>query len=295
VPELPEVETVRRQLEPLLKGARVRWAWSRLARRTFPTPEEFVDRLVGSRVLGASRRGKQLYFPLDAGDSLFVHLGMSGRLFVEEEPADFEPEAFDPADVHKHVHAIVSLEADPGSSGSNRGPRRLAFSDPRTFGSIGIDREVSLIKTMGPEPLDADFDERALVEKLKKRIVKIKAALLDQKLVAGLGNIYADEVCFEAGVHPAAPACDLTEAQLSRVVSLLKPVLERAIAARGATLKDGGYQDTFGERGEFIPQVYGRTGEPCTTCGRSIERGVLGNSRTSRSYHFCPHCQPLPD
>jgi formamidopyrimidine-DNA glycosylase len=150
------------------------------------------------------------------------------------------------------------------------------------------------MQQMGPEPLDLDFDEAALVNKLRIRSAKIKAAILDQKLVAGLGNIYADEVCFLAGVHPATPANQVPLKKLKVLVSQMRPVLERAIAARGATLKDGGYQDTFGQFGEFIPQAYGRTGEECNNCGTPIERGVLGASKTARSYHFCPKCQKLP-
>ncbi|HVF85560.1 MAG TPA: hypothetical protein VM821_06240, partial [Abditibacteriaceae bacterium] len=125
------------------------------------------------------------------------------------------------------------------------------------------------------------------------RKTKIKAALLDQSLVAGLGNIYADEVCFLANVHPAQIANEVSIRKLREIVSHMKPVLERAINARGATLKDGGYQDTFGEYGEYIPHVYGHTNNPCGQCQTPIERGVLGNSKSARSYHFCPRCQKL--
>ena len=279
MPELPEAETVRRQLEPQLVGNRITAVWSRLPRLTFPSVEEFVARVQGQKVVAARRRGKQIYFPLESGDSLLVHLGMTGRLHVEEHP-----EPFDADQLQKHIHAVLRLE-----SGGE-----LRFTDPRTFGNIGVDRELAFLTNMGPEPLDEDFDESALVEQLARKNVRIKAAILDQRLVAGLGNIYADEVCFLAGVHPEARAASLPREKLALVVSLMRPVLERAIAARGATLKDKGYQDTFGQRGEFIPAVYGRTGDPCENCGTEIRRGTLGPGKSARSYHFCPQCQPLP-
>jgi formamidopyrimidine-DNA glycosylase len=282
VPELPEAETVRRQLEPQLVGQKITAVWARLPRRTFPSIAEFVENMRGARIVAAKRRGKQIYFPLDNELHLLVHLGMTGRLFIADRGfrfADFE--SSNPQS--KHVHAILQL--DNGGS--------LVFADPRTFGAIGVSRELPFLDAMGPEPLDPDFDEAALVRKLRARTAKIKAAILDQKLVAGLGNIYADEVCFIARVHPATPANEVPLKKLKVLVSQMRPVLERAIAARGATLKDGGYQDIFGNFGEFVPQVYGRAGEPCENCGKPIERGVLGASKTARSYHFCPKCQKL--
>ena len=252
MPELPEAETVRRQLAP---------------------------QIVGQRIVDARRRGKQLYFPLENGAHLLVHLGMTGRLHVEATNGSELHETTMP----KHVHAVLRLENG----------RQLVFTDPRTFGAVGVARELPFLKQMGPEPLDDDFDERALAKNLATRATKIKAALLDQKLVAGLGNIYADEVCFLAGVHPEQRACDVPARKLRMIVSLMRPVLERAIEARGATLKDGGYQDTFGEYGEYLPHVYGNTGSPCPNCTTAIRRGVLGPGRSARSYHFCPKCQRL--
>jgi formamidopyrimidine-DNA glycosylase len=279
MPELPEAETVRRQLEPQIVGATIIATWARLPRITQPSIEEFVNTTVGQRILEARRRGKQLYFPLENGASLLVHLGMTGRLHVEEATTHELSEQH----LHKHIHAVLRL--DNG--------RQLVFTDPRAFGALGVARELAFLSKMGPEPLDEDFDERALAKKLSKRATKIKAALLDQTLVAGLGNIYADEVCFLARVHPEQRACDVSMPKLRLLVSHMRPVLERAIAARGATLKDKGYQDTFGEYGEYYPHAYGNTGLPCGTCGAPIQRGVLGPGRSARSYHFCPKCQPL--
>jgi formamidopyrimidine-DNA glycosylase len=278
MPELPEAETVRRQLEPQIVGARVAHTWARLPRITQPSVEEFIATLQGTRIIEARRRGKQLYFPLENGSNLLVHLGMTGRLHVEAASDEFDSES-----LHKHIHGVLVF--DDG--------RRLVFTDPRTFGALGVARELPFLQAMAPEPLDDDFDEEALARKLSTRKTKLKAALLDQKIVAGLGNIYADEVCFLAGVHPAENATNVPLKKLRAVVSHMRPVLERAIANRGATLKDGGYQDTFGEFGEYRPHVYGNTKEPCGNCTTPIERGVLGPGKSARSYHFCPKCQRM--
>jgi formamidopyrimidine-DNA glycosylase len=281
MPELPEAETVRRQLEPKIVGQKITAAWARLPRRTFPSIEEFTRSTPGTRIIAAKRRGKQIYFPLDNGSNFLVHLGMTGRLHVEENSSF----VLDPESFHKHIHAVLQFE----------NAQRLIFTDPRTFGAVGITKELPFLSAMGPEPLDEDFGEAALVAKLKTRRVPIKAAILDQKIVAGLGNIYADEVCFLARVHPLARACDVPLSKLKVLVSQMKPVLERAIQARGATLKDGGYQDIFGVFGQYHPLAYGRTGEPCSVCGTAMERGVLGPGKSARSFHFCPQCQHLKE
>ncbi len=278
MPELPEAETVRAQLEPQLVGQTIVQTWARLPRITLPDIETFQTQTENARVVGAKRRGKQIYFPLDNGWNLLIHLGMTGRVHVEADDDNFSVE-----NLPKHVHGVLRLDNQT----------RMIFTDPRTFGKLGVAQELPFLTQMGPEPLDLDFDIAAFVALLHTRKTKIKAALLDQKLVAGLGNIYADEVCFLARVHPATRACDIPLDTLKVLAGHMKPVLERAIQARGATLKDGGYQDTFGQEGAFYPQAYGRTGDPCDNCGTLIERGVLGASKTARSYHFCPNCQPL--
>jgi formamidopyrimidine-DNA glycosylase len=277
MPELPEAETVRRQLEPKIVGQKIVAAWARLPRRTFPSIEEFIQSTPGTRIIAAKRRGKQIYFPLDNDFHFLVHLGMTGRLHIEEN----SELKIQKSKLHKHVHAVLQFA----------NARRLVFTDPRTFGAVGITRELPFLTTMGPEPLDEDFDEAALAAKLKTRRVPIKAAILDQKIVAGLGNIYADEVCFLARVHPLSRACDVPISKLKVLVSHMKPVLEKAVQARGATLKDGGYQDIFGAFGEYYPLAYGRTGQPCSVCGTAMERGVLGPGKSARSFHFCPDCQ----
>jgi len=274
VPELPEAETIRRQLAPKVIGKIIIDAWAKLPRRTFPSIAEFSERIQGQHIVAAARRGKQLYFPLQNGDNLLVHLGMTGRLAVEKSTFTIDS-------APRHVQAALTL-----SDGD-----QLVFRDPRTFGSIGVARELAFLETLGQEPLDDDFDINAIARKLKSRNVKIKSALLDQSLIAGLGNIYADEACFEARIHPAQIASSISMRKLNALCETLRPLLERAIAARGATLKDKGYEDIFGQHGEFIPHAYGRTGEPCDNCGTPIQRGVLGTGKSARSYHFCPKCQ----
>ena len=276
MPELPEAETVRRQLASQIVGSKIIVSWARLPRRTFPSIPEFIESTQGARIVSAKRRGKQIYFPLDNGLNFLVHLGMTGRLHVEENSENLEPST-----LHKHIHALLRFEDN----------RQLVFTDPRTFGAVGVTRELPFLTAMGPEPLDEDFDESALVAKLRTRRIPIKAAILDQKIVAGLGNIYADEVCFLARVHPLRRACDVPISKLRVLVSQMKPVLERAIEARGATLKDGGYQDIFGAFGQYIPLAYGNTGQPCSVCGTLMQRGVLGPGKSARSFHFCPKCQ----
>lgn len=278
MPELPEVETVRAQLEPQLVGRRILQTWARLPRITRPSIEIFINSTQGQKIVAARRRAKQMYFPLESGANLLIHLGMTGRLHLENAPENFDSEA-----LHKHIHAVLRL--DNG--------QQLVFTDPRTFGDLAIAENLDFLQNFGPEPLDEDFDEKAMMQSLARRNVQIKAALLNQKIVAGLGNIYADEVCFIAKVHPSTPASVVPQKKLKIIVENMRPVLERAIKARGATLKDGGYQDTFGEYGAFIPDVYGRTGQACNNCGTTIERGTLGTGKSARSYHFCPKCQNL--
>jgi len=277
MPELPEAETVRRQLGEQIIGLKIKSAWARLPRRTRPDLETFEEVLTGATITDARRRGKQIYFPLDNGWYFLVHLGMTGQAHVEKDSR------FDIPLLAKHVHGVLRFV-----NGT-----RFVFTDPRTFGELAVAQELPFLTNMGPEPLDEDFDETALVEKLRVKTVKIKAAILDQKLVAGLGNIYADEVCFLAGVHPEQRACDVPLPKLKKLAAQMRPVLERAIAARGATLKDGGYQDTFGTHGDYVPHMYGNTGDPCAVCGTIIQRGVLGPGKTARSYHFCSKCQPF--
>lgn len=279
MPELPEVETLRRQLAQHVTGERIVESWADLERITRPSVHQFVEGTRGARILDVCRWGKQLFMPLDSGAYLLIHLGMSGRLHLEES-VDETPATLTE---RKHVHAVLSL----GSG------HRLIFTDQRTFGELAIAPDTSFLSTKGPDPTDAAFDPDLLVTELGTHRVKIKAALLDQRLVAGLGNIYADEVCFLAQVHPATLACDIREEARRAIVAQLRPVLERAVAAGGVTLRDGMYQDMFGTSGSYRPHAYGNVGKPCSRCGALIAHGKLGAGKSARSYHFCPRCQIL--
>jgi formamidopyrimidine-DNA glycosylase len=270
MPELPEVQTVVNTLAPRLRGATFRRVT--LARRDIVTPAEsdLVSHLTGRTVTAISRRGKRIVFALDDGNRFFIHLGMTGRLTIE--PAR--------SDVPKHTHLLIDLV---GRSD------QLRFRDPRRFGGIwwlGTDSDDS--QSMGPEPLSVRPQQ--LAKRLKKTRRAIKTALLDQRLVAGLGNIYVDEALFAAGIHPQTLANQLTPAQLRRLNRSIKTVLRRAIRHRGSTLRD--YVDADGAAGAFqrLHRVYSREGAPCPNCKTPIARIVLGG----RSTHFCPQCQKGP-
>ena len=271
MPELPEVETIRRQVAPWVVGRRIVTAWADVPRRVTPDLATLMREARGRRIIDACRHGKQLWFPLEGSWHLLVHLGMSGRLQVVVAGGE----------ASRHLHARFTL--DDG--------QELQFTDPRTFGAVGVAPDLGFLAAVGPDPLTDAFDAEAVVEALRGRRTAVKAALLDQKMVAGLGNIYADEVCWLARVHPMQRADRIARARLRLLVSHVRPVLERAIVARGATLKDGGYQDLFGRAGEYFPYAYGTTGEPCQRCGRAMQRGTLGAGKSARSYHFCPRCQ----
>ncbi len=273
VPELPEVETVVRDLRPLLSGRRlgsVRVSKHALRR---PWSKAWAPRLMGRRVEAVRRRGKWIVLALDGGSALVVHLGMTGQLTVVETA---EP-------VADHTHLRIDL---------NDG-RQLRFRDVRRFGSATLFADDAALgrffdKTgLGPEPFD--LDPAAWRESLRRTDRCIKAVLLDQQVVAGVGNIYADESLFEARLHPARLASGLGAAEADRLRKAVAKVLARAIERRGSTIRDyvggsglrGGYQDEF--------RAYKRTGRPCPRCGAPIAATRLAG----RSTHYCPHCQPV--
>jgi formamidopyrimidine-DNA glycosylase len=270
VPELPEVETVARGLRVCLldrtiTGAAVGWPGS-IAR---PTVDEFTARVAGRRVTLVGRRGKYVVIGLDRG-YLLVHLKMSGRLRVV--PVN------DPLD--KHVHVFFDL--DDG--------QQLRFRDVRKFGRIYlVDDPSDVIAGLGPEPLADDFTVDDFRSLLARRRGRLKPLLLNQQFLAGLGNIYADEVLFLARLHPLRTADSLTPDEEARLYEATRAVLGQAVASRGTTLDDGGYTDARGQAGGYQDQlaVYGREGKPCLQCQTSVERIVIGG----RSAHFCPSCQ----
>ena len=269
MPELPEVETTVRGLVPVLEGRRLVSVETRRAdlRRAFPP--DLRQRLTGATVPGLSRRAKYGLIDTDRGDTLIFHLGMSGRWRI------------DPAELGAHDHVL--LETDAG--------RRLALNDPRRFGSLdllatdGLDGYAPFA-AMGPEPLSDAFSAAYLADSLAGRSAPIKALLLDQRIVAGLGNIYVCEALHMAGIAPSRAGGRISRPRLERLVEAVRVVLLAAIEAGGSSLRD--YARPSGELGYFSKQwrVYGREGEACH-CGSSVRR----RSDSGRSTFFCPRCQ----
>jgi formamidopyrimidine-DNA glycosylase len=267
MPELPEVETTVRGLERVLQGHRIARIEARRPDLRRALPVDLGQRLTGARVTGLRRRAKYGMIDTDRGDTLVFHLGMSGRWRV------------DPTDVEKHDHFII--ETDEG--------RRLALNDPRRFGSLDLERTDELdqwapFKALGPEPLD--LDARDLKRRLEGRTAAIKLLLLDQRIVAGLGNIYVCEALYRAGIHPRRAGGSISLERLKRLVPAIHDVLAEAIVAGGSTLRD--FSSPDGELGYFSKKfaVYDREGKPCA-CGGTVKRIVQGG----RSTFFCSKCQ----
>lgn len=269
MPELPEVETTVAGLRSVLQDAVLTRVEPRRADLRFPIPVDLRQRLTGAKVTALSRRAKYGLIDTDRGDTLIFHLGMSGRWRV------------DPEEVGKHDHLIVETSAG----------RILALNDPRRFGSIDLVRSDLWsahrhFTQMGPEPLGIDFTADYLAERLKGKATSIKAALLDQRIVAGLGNIYVCEALNMAGIAPTRAAGRIGKVRLVLLVEAIRDVLSAAIVAGGSTLRD--YARPDGELGYFSKQwrVYGREGEPCL-CGSTVLRRVDGG----RSTFYCVKCQ----
>jgi formamidopyrimidine-DNA glycosylase len=282
VPELPEVETVRRGLEPVMAGRRIARAEVRRPDLRWPLPPRLADRLAGARVLRLRRRSKYILADLETGETLLVHLGMSGRVLIEgAATADFHHGRVAPA---AHDHVVLEME----------GGTVITYNDARRFGAMDLmetdaEEHHRLLAGIGPEPLGNTFDEPYLVGRLKGRATPIKAALLDQKLVAGLGNIYVCEVLHRAGISPVRKAGRISAARVATLVPAIRSVLRDAIEAGGSSLRD--YRRTDGELGYFQHafRVYGREGAPCPTagCHGTVRRVV----QSGRSSFYCPRCQ----
>jgi formamidopyrimidine-DNA glycosylase len=287
MPELPEVETVRRGLEPVLLGARLARVEARRPDLRFPLPTGFVQRLTGARVESLGRRGKHLLFGLDRGATLLVHLGMTGRFEIAGAPkARREAKAgreHRAGRDDKHAHVIFETEAGA----------RVTFFDPRRFGFMDIlDGDAALaarLAGLGPEPLGEDFHSAWLKAAFAGRRQGPKTLLLDQGVVAGLGNIYVCEALYRAGISPIRPAGAIRPARLARLVSTIRSVLEDAIEKGGSTLRDFAAAD--GELGYFQHsfEVYDRAGLTCLTKGC---RGVIRRTvQAGRATFHCPACQ----
>jgi formamidopyrimidine-DNA glycosylase len=279
VPELPEVEVVRAGLERGVVDRtieRVTVAHPRAVRRHLAGARDFEDLLAGRTITGALRRGKYLWLPLDSGDALTGHLGMSGQLLVV------------PPDKPDEVHLRVRFTFTDGG-------RELRFVDQRTFGGLlvvaGGAALPSTIEHIARDPIDAEFDDEGFVEGVRRRKTGIKRALLDQSLVSGIGNIYADEALWRAGLHYARATELLSRPALRDLLFHIRAVLHESLAA-GGTSFDALYVSTEGVSGLFERElhVYGREGEPCDRCGTPIRRDAFMN----RSSFTCPRCQRRP-
>ena len=295
MPELPEVETVRRGLAPAMVGARFARVVLRRPNLRFPFPENFAERLTGRTVTALARRAKYLTAPLDSGETLVMHLGMSGRFDVRLpdgrnlSPGDFYLEGA--LGVPKHDHVVMAMET--GATITYNDVRRFGFMDLVPTAGLAASRHFA---GMGLEPLEAGLTGAAIARLFRHRITPLKAALLDQRLIAGLGNIYVCEALHRAGLHPETPAGTLTKpdgrptAKATLLARTIRAVLAEAVAAGGSTLRD--YAHTDGSAGAFQHafRVYDRFGAPCRTpgCGGSVARIV----QSGRSTFFCATCQP---
>lgn len=280
LPELPEVETVRRGLQPHLEGQRIARAEARRPDLRWPLPPDLVQVLTGARITDLRRRSKYLLLDLDRGGTLLMHLGMSGRLLVEDiNMAGFHR---DPTILSRHDHVIFVTEA--GTT--------ITFNDARRFGMVDLIREGEthrLLQHLGPEPFDELFNASYLRENLRGRRIPVKQALLDQKIVAGLGNIYVSEALHRSGIDPRRAAGRIGEARIGNLIGHIRDVLTDAIAAGGSSLRD--HRQASGELGYFQHRfcAYDREGKPCPVqdCGGVIRRIV----QSGRSTFFCPICQ----
>ena len=302
MPELPEVETVRRGLAPVMEGQVITLAEVRRPDLRWPLPANMAQRLTGARIDRLRRRSKYILADLDRGETLLVHLGMSGRMLIDH------PNGAAPAGMHanhtssipdrdmlgpfqhaqaaagKHDHVVLWMDAGA----------RITFNDPRRFGMMDlIDTALAeahpLLAGLGPEPLGNSFDEQHLIAAFRGRKMPVKSALLDQRLLAGLGNIYVCEVLHRAGIHPTRAAGKINAGRVANLVPIIRSVLQEAIAAGGSSLRD--HRQPDGELGYFQHdfQAYGREGQACRRAGcQGVIRRIVQSGRSS---FYCADCQ----
>ena len=280
MPELPEVETVRRGLLPVMEGQKIHEAQVNRPDLRFALPKDMATRLTGQTVQALRRRSKYILADLSSGETLLVHLGMSGRMLISG--AQLGQFHHDHPAPQKHDHVVLTMQSGV----------RVTFNDPRRFGAMDLMPTASwqahkLLADLGPEPLGNGFNESYLTHRLENRAPPIKSALLDQKIVSGLGNIYVCEVLHRAGIAPNRLAADLTARQAAGLVPLIRTVLTEAIEAGGSSLRD--YRQADGELGYFQHtfRVYDREGQACAACATPIARLV----QSGRSSFYCPSCQ----
>lgn len=286
MPELPEVETVRRGLVPAMEGKRIERAEVRRPDLRWPFPERMAERLTGAGIERLRRRSKYILADLSTGETLLVHLGMTGRMTVSGIAAPYVPGQFHHTHPLPEKHDHVVFDMGDGA--------RVTFNDARRFGAMDLmptDRAEAhpLLAALGPEPLGNDFHAEGLAARLKGRKGPVKVLLLDQRIVAGLGNIYVSEALHRAGIHPERAGGSIPRDGLERLVGDIRAVLAEAIEAGGSSLRD--YRQADGELGYFQHsfRVYDRAGAPCPTpgCTGSVQRIVQGG----RSSYYCATCQ----
>jgi formamidopyrimidine-DNA glycosylase len=292
MPELPEVETVRRGLAPAMVGARIVSVEQRRPDLRFPFPERFAERLAGREVTALGRRAKYLLADLSSGEVLIMHLGMTGRFSVKLNGATYTPGEFYEGAGGERAHDHVVFRLSNGAVVTYNDARRFGFMDlaPRT----GLEGNRHF-RGIGIEPLGNELSGEAIARLFRGRQTPLKSALLDQRLIAGLGNIYVSEALFRAGLHPETAAGRLAtptgkpRPKAQRLADAIRAVLTEAVAAGGSTLRD--YAHTDGSLGDFQHafQVYDREGQPCVTpaCGGTVRRLV----QSGRATYFCPVCQ----
>ena len=274
MPELAEVETIRRDVDRLYVGRRITSVSATGIRsvRRHPIEGEFAARITGRKVIASARRGKYLLVPLDDGQALVAHMGMSGQLLTTDSDAPLA----------KHTHVRLSFDDGPD----------LRFVDPRTFGQMWVStfdgETVPELAHLGFDPLDDPAAARKVAE-LVARPTKLKPLLMDQSRIVGIGNMYADEILFAARLRPDRPAASLSAAEARQLHRSMVSVLTSAIKYRGSSLADEQYRDLFGRIGEYQKRhkVYDRAGRPCSRCGAPVERLRWGG----RSSFFCAECQ----
>ena len=275
MPELPEVETVRRGLVSLVKGYKITAAHDLHPRALKPESNAPLKSLQGAKILDLNRRGKFLWFVLDRPQVLVAHLGMSGQFLIHQEG---HPKA-------KHVRAKFDLLKQLRK-------RELVFNDQRTFGWVSVEETEDGVPTsaqhIARDPFDPKFDRDETIKKFAKRNIRVKTALLNQEIMSGVGNIYADETLWRAKIHPEISTADLSKKKIGSLLDFATEVMQEAIE-KGGTSFDDLYINVNGESGFFEQSLaaYGRTDEPCPRCGAPIRRIVFG----ARSSHFCPRCQ----
>ncbi len=282
MPELPEVETVRRGLGPVMEGARIIRADINRPDLRWPFPPQMASRLTGQEVLTLRRRSKYILADLASGETLMIHLGMSGRLLISGDPLGTF--VHDHPAPEKHDHVVLNM-----SNGT-----RITFNDPRRFGAMDLMDTATadthpLLAKLGPEPLGNNFHQAYLQAALKTRNTPIKSALLDQRIIAGLGNIYVCEALYRARISPKRRAMQISATRIARLVPIIRDVISEAIEAGGSSLRD--FRQTNGELGYFQHRfdVYDRENEPCRTPGCT---GLITRiTQSGRSTYLCPNCQ----